>query len=343
MTKAANKRRGSVLKIIVDEYIATATPVASETILRHHRLGVSPATIRNDMAFLEEEGYIVRPYSSSGGVPLDKAYRHYVEAFSESLVLSGEDQQRIRLALYDAMDEYDRLLKLTANVMAHLVGNVAIVTQPKSSENKFRRMEIVEIHEYVALLVLILSNAVLRRQVLTFNEPVNQERLSQVADNLNSLFSGQSKSMISGMRVPADKIEEHIIKAIIEIMDSEERLENESSYLEGVRLMLSQPEFVQRDRMLSALELMEARGWLRPIVEWQTAGEGVKVIIGGENRESALQELSLVLSKYGVGNRLGGTVGIIGPTRMDYRKAISAVNFVSGLLSEVISRVYQQD
>ena len=183
MTKEANKRRDTVLKIIVNEYIATALPVASESILRHHRLGVSPATIRNDMAFLEEEGYITRPYTSSGGVPLDKAYRYYVETISENVGLPSEEQKRIRSALNEAVDEYDRLLKMAANIMAHLVGNAAIVTQPMSSENKFRHMELVEIHEYMALLVLVLSNAVLRRQILTFEEPVIRRNSARLLIN----------------------------------------------------------------------------------------------------------------------------------------------------------------
>jgi heat-inducible transcriptional repressor len=343
MTKEANKRRDTVLKIIVNEYIATALPVASESILRHHRLGVSPATIRNDMAFLEEEGYITRPYTSSGGVPLDKAYRYYVETISENVGLPSEEQKRIRSALNEAVDEYDRLLKMAANIMAHLVGNAAIVTQPMSSENKFRHMELVEIHEYMALLVLVLSNAVLRRQILTFEEPVDQAQLSQVANKFNREFSGHSRSLIEGNLLEMTPVEKKITEIVTEIMASEDRLEHENSYLEGLRLMLGQPEFTQRDRMLNILEFMEARGWLRHVIDWQIASDGVKVIIGGENRESAPHDLSLVLGSYGVRNQVGGTIGIIGPTRMDYRKAISAVNYVSGLLSEVVFRIYQED
>ena len=130
MSKAAYKRRDDVLKIIVSEYIATATPVASEMILRHHSLGVSPATIRNDMASLEEEGYITRPYTSSGGVPLDKGYRFYVETISRNVGLPGDEQKRIRNLLDTAVDEYDRLLKIAATAMAQLVGNAAIITFP---------------------------------------------------------------------------------------------------------------------------------------------------------------------------------------------------------------------
>jgi heat-inducible transcriptional repressor len=276
-------------------------------------------------------------------VPLDKAYRHYVENLSENVGLPSEEQKRFRATLDEAVDEYDRLLKMAAAAMAQFVGNVAIVTQPKSNENRFRHVELFGIHECMALLVLILSNAVLRRQVLTFAEPVDQETLNQVAARLNSEFSGHTRSLIAGRQLAMTAVEKKVSGVIADIMASEDRAEGEGSYLEGLRLMLGQPEFIQRDRMLGILEFMEARGWLRPVIDWQISGEGVKVIIGGENRESALRELSLVLGNYGVGKQIGGTVGIIGPTRMDYRKAISAVNYMSGLLGEIVSGVYQED
>ncbi|MGA2367573.1 MAG: heat-inducible transcriptional repressor HrcA [Dehalococcoidia bacterium] len=339
MSKAAYKRRDAVLKIIVSEYIATATPVASELILRHHSLGVSPATIRNDMASLEEEGFITRPYTSSGGVPLDKGYRFYVETLSQRLDLPGEDQKRIRQLLDTAIDEYDRLLKTAASSMAKLVGNAAIVTFPKSAESKFKHLELVEMQQYMALLVLILSNAVLRRQTFNLGEHVDQEQLNQSAAKFNREYAGQTRSQMKDKKLELTAIEKKIFKAVTDVMASEDAIEYDNSYLEGVRLMLGQPEFVQRERMLGVLELMEAKGWLRHVIDWQVTEEGVKVIIGDENRETGLHDLSLVLSNYGVPEQAMGTVGIIGPKRMDYRRAISAVNYISGLLSELIAKV----
>jgi len=343
MTKSSIKRRDAVLKIIVSEYISTANPVASESILRHHRLGVSPATIRNDMAFLEDEGYITRPYTSSGGVPQDKAYRYYVENLSESVDLPADEQKRIRNMLGDACDEYDRFLKVAANIMAHLVGNAAIVTYPKSSESRFRHLELVEIHEYMALLVLILSNAVLHRQTLSFDQPVNQEQLDRAVGKINREYAGQTGRQIKDKKLALTPVEKRALNTVAEIMAHENEIQYENSYLEGVRLMLGQPEFTQRERMLGILELMEAKGWLRHVIDWQVTGEGVKVIIGGENREAALRDLGLVFGQYGVPDQMGGTLGIIGPKRMDYRRAISAVNYISGLLSELVARVSREE
>lgn len=343
MSKAAYKRRDDVLKIIVSDYIATATPVASEMILRHHSLGVSPATIRNDMASLEEEGFITRPYTSSGGVPLDKGYRFYVETISRNVGLPGEEQKRIRSLLDTSVDEYDRLLKIAATAMSELVGNAAIITFPKSSESKFRHLELLEMQEYMAMLVLILSNAVLRRQTVSFNIPVTQEQLSKAADRFNREYAGQTKKQIVAGKPELTPVEDKILSTVLDIMSSEDTIGYSNSYLEGLRLMLGQPEFVQRERMLGVLELMEAKGWLKHLIDWQVTDEGVKIIIGEENSETSLHDLSLVLSNYGVPEQATGTIGVIGPKRMDYRKAISVVNYISTLLSELVARVCKDD
>jgi heat-inducible transcriptional repressor len=343
MSKAAYKRRDAVLKIIVSEYIATATPVASEAILRHYSLGVSPATIRNDMASLEEEGFITRPYTSSGGVPLDKGYRFYVETISGRAGLPGDEQKRIRQLMDAAVDEYDQLLKIAATAMSQLVGNAAIVTFPKSTECKFKHIELVDMNQYMAMLVLILSNAVLRRQTLGFDEPISQQQLGDAAVKFNREYNGKTRKQIAGNKVDLSPLEKRILGAISDIMASEDVIEYDNSYLEGLRLMLGQPEFVQRERMLGVLELLEAKGWLKQVIDWQVTEEGVRVIIGGENRESSLHDLSLVVSNYGVPEYARGAVGIIGPKRMDYSKAISAVNYISGLLSELVARVCRND
>jgi heat-inducible transcriptional repressor len=343
MSKAAYKRKDDVLKIIVSEYIATAVPVASEGILRHHSLGVSPATIRNDMALLEEEGYITRPYTSSGGVPLDKGYRFYVETLSQNEDLPGEEQKRIRTLLDTAVDEYDKFLKMAATAMAQLVGNAAIITFPKSPESKFKHLELLEVHKYMAMLVLILSNAVLRRQSLNFEEPVSQEQLSSVATKFNREYAGQTRKQMAQKKTGLSPLEKKILATVSDIMANEDVIEYDHSYLEGVRLMLGQPEFVQRERMLGVLELMEAKGWLRRLLDWQVTDEGVKVIIGDESHATALHDLSLVVSNYGVPEQVRGAVGVLGPKRMDYRKAISTVNYISSLLSELVARVCKND
>ena len=343
MTRGLTARREAVLGIIVGEYIATAAPVASETISRNYQLGVSPATIRNDMAYLEEIGYITRPYTSAGTMPLDRGYRYYVESLTKNVRLPRDEQAHIRNLFNEVEDGFDRWLKLAADLMARLVRNAALVTFPKSSHCQFKHVELVAVHEFLALLILVLSNAVLRRQLLHFNKPMNQEQLTSLANRLNSAYSGLTSSEISTKKLEFLPEQEWIAENIVDIMIAEDETEKDEPYLEGLRLMFGQPEFAQKDRMLDILELMEAKDWFSSALSQRSSDEGVQIVIGEENQTEALRDLSMVFSRYGVPQQLGGTIAVIGPTRMDYQRAISTVGYVSELLSALIAGVCRSE
>ena len=339
MASRLTARREAVLRIIVGDYIATAVPVASEAISRSYQLGVSPATIRNDMAHLEEEGYVSRPHTSAGCIPLDKGYRYYVEALTEDAELPLEEQHRIRALFGEGEEEPDRWLKLAAALVARLVKNASLVTFPRPNRCRFGHLELVAVHEFLALLVLVLSETILRRQFLSFNEPVTQDQLTGLANKLNAAHSGSTSSEISGKKLEVSPEEERVTEALVEMMSAEDEMEYDQPYLEGLRLMLGQPEFTERDRMLSVMELMEARGWFGSMLSQWSSAEGVQVVIGEESRDEALRGLSLVFSRYGVPRRVSGAIAVIGPTRMDYRRAISTVGCVSEVLSDLVAGV----
>ncbi len=343
MLKGMTQRRETVLKIIISEYIATAVPVASEAIFRNYPLGVSPATIRNDMAYLEKEGYIARPHTSSGSVPLDKGYRHYVESLTKEAELPLEEQYRIRELFREMEEEFERRLKLAATIAARLVRNAALVTFPKSTQCRFRHLELVALQEFTTLMVLVLSEAIIKRQLLSFAEPVTQERLTDMANKLSAAYLGLTSSEILATELELTLEEEQVSKAVIDIMAAEDELEYEEPYLDGLRLMLGQPEFAHKDRMLSIMELMETNEWLASAFARKSSDIGVQVVIGGENRDKTLRDLSLVFSRYGIPGRIGGTIGVIGPTRMDYHRAISTVDYMSTILSDLVAGVCHGD
>jgi heat-inducible transcriptional repressor len=335
-------RRKAILNIIVAEYIATALPVASETILRNYQLSVSSATIRNDMAYLEKEGYIAKPHTSAGSMPLAKGYRHYVESISKNIELPIEEQHRIRDSFHN-IEEVERWLKLAATMMARLVGNAALVTFPKASQYHLKHLELVSLNEFLALLILVLSETVLKQQLLSFTEPLGQEQLNSIANKLNSHYTGLTSSQISAKKFKSTPEERRVAAAVTDIMSAENEMEYHESYLEGLRLMLGQPEFIGKERMLRILELMEARDWLKSYLHKQLEHERVQIVIGEESHDETLKDLSLVLGRYGVPKKVGGTIGVIGPTRMDYRKAISTVNYMSGVLSYLVAGVCEED
>jgi heat-inducible transcriptional repressor len=339
--KGLIQRRKIVLKIIVQEYIEKAIPVASESIIRDYDLGVSSATIRNDMAFLEQEGYISRPHTSAGCIPLDKAYRYYVESLSGYMGLPPDERNRIRSSFQEVEEEINRWLKLSAMLIAQLVGNAAIVTIPRSEECRLKHIELISLHEFLAMLVLVLSEAAIRQHLVTFDEPVTQEQLNYIANKLNVHYSGHTLSEMAPKKLKMSAEEQKVIESVTDIMAAESETEHEDLYLEGLRLMLSQPEFVEKDRMLNIMELMEAKAWLRPVLNRRASHERVHVIIGEESNEESLRDLSLVFSRYGVPQKTGGTIGVIGPTRMNYPRTISTVDYVADVLSNLLADVYR--
>jgi heat-inducible transcriptional repressor len=332
-------RRKSILNIIVAEYIATALPVASETILRNYKLGISSATIRNDMAYLEKEGYITKPHTSAGSVPLAKGYRHHVESISKDIELPMEEQYRIRDSFHNVEEEVERWLKLAAALMARLVGNAAVVTFPKANQCRFKHLELVSLHEFLALLILVLSETVLKQQLLPFSQPITQEQLTSIANKLNANYAGLSNAQVSTKKLTSTSEEQRITEAITDMMATEDELEYHATYIEGLRLMLGQPEFIGKDRMLRMMELMEAKDWLKSVLHKQLENERVQVVIGEESHDESLKDLSLVLSRYGIPQKVRGAVGVIGPTRMDYRRAISTVVYMSDVLSYLLAGV----
>ncbi len=343
MARSVASRRETVLRIMVNEYVATAQPVASETIWRSYDLGVSPATIRNDMAYLEREGYIIRPHTSAGGVPTDKGYRRYVESLAQKNELPFEEQYRIRELFREVSEGLERWLRLAAMVMSHLVRSAAVVTFPKPNRCRFRHLELVELHEFLALMVLVLSEAILKRRLLSFSEPVTQAELTAIADRLNVICFNLASSEIRRRQMELAPREKQVLEAVLDIMSAEDEVEYEEPYFEGIRLMLDQPEFARREKMLSAMELFETKEWISSALARQSTDVGVQVVIGGEHGDEIFQDLSLVFSRYGVPGRASGALGVIGPTRMDYRRAISTVDYMSQVLSDLVSHVCTSD
>ncbi len=339
MTKESASRKKKILNIIVREYIDTAVPVASENLQRNYALNVSSATIRNDMANLEEEGYITRPHTSAGCVPLNKGYRHYVESLSEGAELPADEQRQIERLFKEASDEVDRWLRLAASLMSRLVRNAVVVTYPRASQSKLKHVELVSLHDFLGMLILVLSEASIRQHLLNFSKPISQDQLTRIANKLNSKFSGMTRSAILSKRTELSVEEKQVAEAITGIMEAEDTADPDQSHMEGLRLMLTQPEFTRQERMLRVLELLEARGWLKSVFGAGIAQDGISVVIGEESGIEALKDMSLVFGRYGVPQRLGGSIGIIGPTRMDYARAISSVGYVSEILSQMVGEV----
>ena len=337
-----SSRTGTILKSIVGQYIAKARPVASQSLTNNYELRVSPATIRNEMAHLEQGGYITRCHPSSGAIPSDKGYRYYVESLGDTKLPLAE-QRLIRHLFHQVEKELEEWLKLTAQLTAQLVQNMAIVTTPKSAKSRFKRLELIALQDSLALIVLVLHGAKVKQQLITFDQVIPQSELTATANKLNAAYSGLTGSQILAKGTRLSLTEQQLTDCLFKMIQTEDEQEGEELYLNGLHFMLNQPEFAHSQRALPLMELVDHRNLLRIIAPQGLTSYGVRVIIGEENEAEAIRDYSIVISRYGLPEEAAGTIGIIGPTRMPYARAICSVNYLASLLSELIAELYGKE
>jgi len=255
-------RTETILKSIVGEYIAKAIPVPSEVIARDYELGISPATIRNEMAYLEQEGYIFRPHPSAGSIPSDKGYRYYVESL-KGVGLPLAERRLISHLFHQVERELEEWLSLSATLIAQLVQNIAVVTMPKSVDCRFKYLELVALQDSLVLVVLVLRGARVKQQLITFDQSMSQPGLTAIANKLNAAYSGLTSSQILAKAIELSTSERRVTDCLVKIMQAEDEQEYEKPYLAGVHFMLNQPEFVHSQRRM--------RQRLFIIIAWSSA------------------------------------------------------------------------
>lgn len=337
-------RRARVLELIVGEYVDTALPVGSEALVRKYRLGVSAATVRNEMAELETEGFVTHPHTSAGRVPTAKGYRYFVRALMHEEELPADARQAIRQQFGQA-GSLESWVHLAASVLAQAAENAAVVTAPRTAVARVKHLELVEVQERTALLVLVLDQARLHQQVLVFEQPVTQDDLSTMAGRLNELIAGLTIDEIAALENTYLQNELVVMAAVDEIMRSVDEGGYDEAYLEGIRNVLSQPEFSGGERLVELLDLLDQRTLTRAIPFRALAEGDVTVIIGAENPRlrsagETIREFSLVLSGYGAPGAAQGALAVLGPTRMHYPRTVSTVRYLAELMSELVEQHY---
>jgi heat-inducible transcriptional repressor len=335
-------RSGKILNYIVGQYIARAVPVPSQVVADKTRLGVSPATIRNDMAYLEREGYLIRPHTSAGCIPSDRGYRYYVESI-ENVKLPWEEQRLISHTFHQVERDVEAWVSLTATLLAQLAQNVAVVSLPKSTDCKLKHMEIIALSDARALMVVVLEGAKVKQKLVSFDEAVSQAALAAISARLNNAYNSLTARQISDKQMELTPLEKQAIDFLVEILRAEDNQEYQEPYLEGWHFMLNQPEFAHSDQMSALLELVERRGLLKVIAPAGPSEPGVHVIIGRENKDEAIRNCSVVICQYGLPEEATGTIAVIGPTRMPYSRTIPTVYYLSSVLSLLVAGLYGKE
>jgi heat-inducible transcriptional repressor len=336
------ERQSRILEFVIRDYVETAVPVASQFIRRKYRLKASAATIRNEMAELEAQGYLSQPYTSSGRVPTNTGYRFYVEGLMREEELPWEAQQTIRHQFHQVERGQEAWMHLAASILARLVENAAVVTAPRTDACRIKHLELVSLHDYTLLLVLVVDQARLEQQILALEEARTQDELTEVAGRLNRLFAGLTVNEVAAQGVELTPLERQVVDALEATMRAVDGGGFDEAYLEGLRHVLGQPEFASNERTLGLLELLDEHNLIRAIPLRALAGEGVTVIFGADSPRlaeagEAMRACSVVVGAYGAPGMASGALAVLGPVRMRYPRAISTVRYMSNVMSELLS------
>lgn len=336
-------RKNKVLQAVIEDYVATAEPVGSRTISRRYQLGVSPATIRNEMADLEELGYLQQPHTSAGRVPSDRGYRYYVDCLMESRNLSDKDEELVRRTFERKVSEIDVLIRDTARVLSETTHLTTVISGPQIQKAHFRELRLVPIGSDKAVLVYITDSGFVENQVLDLPVEVTMVELQQVSEVLNEQLRGQPVEALSRASIHALRQELHRYSALLEqtlrfLGTQLAAGEKQRLYLGGTTHMLNQPEFRDIDKVRSLFHLLEDEATVNRVLSSAEGKDHPVIQIGEEINVRDLAECSVVSATYRLGDEVIGRVGVIGPKRMEYARVLSLMNVVTKQLEDSANR-----
>jgi heat-inducible transcriptional repressor len=332
-------RQQKVLAFVVQEYVENAQPVGSET-LRRRGLGVSSATIRNELAALEELGYLMHPHTSAGRVPTEKGYRYFVESLMDEFELPLIEQRMIRHQFHQVTLDIDQWMRLAAAVLAHSSHGAALVTAPQSERCRLKHLQLIAISEQVALLVMVLHEGTVKQQMLALAQPIEQDELTRISNRLNTFLGGRTGEQIRALAVSLSAFESDVVRIVADVIRTVDARSSQDVYRDGMMDILRQPEFSASARIQALLEMLEQRSLLEALLSEFAPARGVHVVIGSESQRDEMNDFSMVLARYGLPGEATGVVGVLGPVRMQYARSIGAVRYVAGLLDDLMARMH---
>jgi heat-inducible transcriptional repressor len=336
-----NPRRRSILKHIIEEYVVTAQPVGSEVIARQQRPAVSSATVRNEMAVLEGFGFIAQPHTSAGRVPTDSGYRYYVEHLMPGLTPLPTEERRIRHQFHQVESQVGQWAHLASSVLADTLHAAAVVTLPVSPKARVRRLELVGLSEHVVLIALILSSGAVRQHVQRLAELLDEDELSSLTARLNGALAEKTAGQAARHAERHGGPERLFAAAVARMLEQADRQTFEEIYYEGLSHILDQPEFAQSDKLRPVVEVLERSQVLGAFLADAMIETGVRVIIGNEHRLEPLRSTATVLARYGSEDHVRGVLGVVGPTRLPYWRAVPMVRFMASLMDVLVENSYR--
>jgi heat-inducible transcriptional repressor len=338
-------RPREILRLIIRSYVTSGEPVGSRTLAKAMEWKLSPATIRNIMSDLEDEGYLAQPHTSAGRIPSEKGYRFYVDNLADSGRLSKSDERYISRMLAES-DSPEDVMSRTSVVLSTISKNVGIVVAPPLAATVLKHIEFVDLADGKILVIFVSTAGLLQRKLIRVNERYTQDELDKAGRYLVEKFSGKTLTEIRNELLGMMQAERSLFDRMLSLLQTwrdtldQETIALDTMYLQGTANIISQPEFADVERMRMLFQMFEEKGRLLKILNECIAAnppEGVKIAIGSELGVPDMRDFTLITSSYASADHTTGFLGIIGPTRMEYERGISIVGYLGRLIGEMIN------
>lgn len=344
---ALNDRKIQILQAIINNYVETAEPVGSRTIAKKYNLGISSATIRNEMSDLEEMGFILQPHASSGRIPSDMGYRLYVDHLMQKKELGEKEQRYLQSLISRDISQIDYLMEETAKALSILTNYTTIISEPKGQQARIKQIRLLPLDSASILLVIATEENFIKNHVIKMGEVPSEEKIFDIGICLNRLLQGCALREIDAPLVARlqESLWEYrellppILKAIEATMRSADKVQ---LHMSGTKNILAFPEFADIQKAKSLFQALEEKDVLVTLLE-ESKNNDLQVLIGSENTVQSMQDCSVITATYKMGDSTRGTIGIVGPTRMDYSQVISVLNGMVQNIEKVLKNLSDGD
>ena len=335
-----DERKYLILQAIIDDYIVTAMPVGSRTISRKSGVGFSPATIRNEMSDLEELGYLAQPHTSAGRVPSNKAYRLYVDHLLKTVKLTTDEREQMHEHLVDKSKRVDSVIRSAANVLSDATKYTSVIVAPKLGTLRIKHVQLVPVAEKTALMIIVTNAGIVKDAVIRVPGGLSADELYSISRVLTEKLADKPLEAVRQafaelLRNNAEN--RRLLGEALQVIENKLESEDQSEVIIGGSAnLLGYPEYSDVNKARNFLAVLESKDTIRRVLARDGSME-VTIRIGPENQVPALNDCSIVTASYRVGDHSNGTLGIIGPTRMNYNRVISVLDFMGRALSDVLS------
>lgn len=338
-----DERKKRILQAVIQDYISSAEPVGSRTLARKYDLGVSPATIRNEMADLEMLGYLEHIHTSSGRVPSSKGYRLYVDALLPVQPMTDEEKAMIDKWYQAKVQQLDQVFQETARLISKLTRNVSLVLAPQISKAAFRCMQFLPLDAHRVIAVLMTDAGFVENRIMEMPAGSSFEDFQRMAKVINGCLAGHTLGAIQNgslKMIEAEIGDNGLYESAMTLIDKAlNSRRKERLYLGGTTEMMEQPEFHNVDKVKELLIMLEKDQLMKDILKAHL-GDGLTVTIGQENEYSGIKDCSIITATYHLDGELLGSMAVLGPTRMEYGRTMSLLNYMNSNLTEVIKRLH---